>query len=40
MSEKENMVSNKTHTEELMIYIFKILNFYCFTPPQIIQSFF
>lgn len=27
MSEKEHMVSNKTHTEQLIMFIFKVLNF-------------
>ena len=27
MSENENMVFSKTHTEELIMFIFKVLNF-------------
>ena len=34
MTDKGNIISNKTQTEELMMFILR----FCFTPPQRIQS--
>ena len=34
MTDKGNIISNKTQTEELIMFILR----FCFTPPQRIQS--
>ena len=40
MTEKENMISNKTLTEELMMFLFEVLNFTALLLPNQFKVFF